>query len=304
MRKTSQSGGRFSPSLNALHSFEAAARLQSLTRAAEELNVTVSAVAFQVRQVEQALGTKLVGRSGRALEVSAAGARLASELAGPFEAIRQTTDRFRASDAAAQVVTISMLTSFASMWLLPRLPELEAACPDLELRISTGARRVRLLSEGVDCAIRCGEGRWEGLDAIPLFPQILAPICHPSYLAKAGALLAPAELERHSLVVNRDRPTDWEEWLARLGLSALAPAAIHYVEGRELALAAVRSGLGIGLLDAPMLARELRAGELVQVLDPVLDSGWSHCFVTPSGHRLSKACRTFRDWIVEAASSE
>ncbi|MDQ4086536.1 MAG: LysR substrate-binding domain-containing protein [Pseudomonadota bacterium] len=287
--------------MNALHTFEVAARLKSLTRAAEELHVTVPAVAFQVRQVEQVLGLKLIGRSGRSVEISREGVALAAELAAPFDAIRRTAERYRSLATRRDVVTVSMLPSFASMWLLPRLPELQAAFPRLDLRISTSERRVRLISEGMDCAIRCGEGQWPGLEATHLFPQRLAPLCHPSYLARAAPLTNAGDLAAHSLIGNRTRPAEWDEWISAAGASAAKP--VQLLENRELVLAAIRAGLGIGLLDVSVLQREIRAGDLVQPFRQELHTGWGHFFVSPAGRQLSSACEAFRNWIVEQAAS-
>jgi DNA-binding transcriptional LysR family regulator len=301
LSSTSLPRGRTAPSLNALQTFEAAARLGSLTKAADELSVTVPAVAFQVRQVEAALGTRLIARAGRSVEVSAEAAALARELSAPFEAIRRSVERFRAAPPAG-IVTVSMLPSFAAMWLLPRLPELEAACPEIELRISTSTRRVRLEAEGIDCAIRCGEGGWDGVEAALLFPQRLAPLCHPAWLERFGAPASAADLAGHSLIAIRDRQSEWNAWFAAFAPDAPAPAAAHLVDGRELALAAIRSGLGVGLLDVAVLQRELRRGELAQLLPNALDTGWSHFLLTPSGSVPSPACRRFRDWLLAAAA--
>jgi len=285
--------------LNALHTFEAAARLKSLTLAAEELNVTVSAVAFQVKQVEQVLGLKLIGRSGRSIEVSREGALLAAELAAPFDAIRRTAERHRSLATAPDVVTVSVLPSFASMWLLPRLPELYSALPHLDLRISTSERRVRLIREGIDCAIRCGEGGWPDLETTHLFPQRLAPLCHASYVARTGPLATPGGMGAHSLIGNRTRPSDWEDWFSTAEARALQP--VQLLENRELVLSAVRAGLGIGLLDVSVLQREIRAGDLIQPFKEELHTGWSHFFVRPAGPQLSSACAAFRDWVIEQA---
>ncbi|HEX9946591.1 MAG TPA: LysR substrate-binding domain-containing protein [Allosphingosinicella sp.] len=303
MSRASLPRGRTSPSLNALQTFEAAARLGSLTKAADELSVTVSAVAFQVRQVESALGTRLIARAGRSVEVSAEAGALARELCAPFEAIRRSVARFR-SAPPADVVTVSMLPSFASMWLLPRLSELEAACPEVELRISTSTRRVRLEAEGIDCAIRCGEGGWDGVEAALLFPQLLAPLSHPAHVERFGSPASAADLAGHSLVAIRDRQPEWDEWFATFAPGTPAPAPAHLVDGRELALAAVRSGLGVGLLDVSVLGRELRRGDLVQMLPHALDTGWSHFLLTPSGSVPSPACRRFGDWLKAAARAD
>lgn len=301
LRKTAFSGGRLAPSLNALHTFEAAARLRSLTRAAEELHVTVSAVAFQVKQVEQVLGVKLIARAGRTVDVTREGAALAAELSAPFDAIRRTAQRYRSLPAPADVVTVSMLPSFASMWLLPRLFDLQAAYPRLDLRISTSERRVRLMSEGIDCAIRCGPGGWAELEATYLFPQRLAPLCHASYTARAAPLATPADLVAHSLIGNRARPSEWEDWSSTA--SASTPQPVQLVENRELVLSSIRAGLGIGLLDVSVLQKEIEGGDLIQPFDKELDTGWSHFFVNPAGRPLSSACEVFRDWIIAQARS-
>jgi DNA-binding transcriptional LysR family regulator len=300
LRKTANSRQRPAPSLNALHTFEAAARLKSLTRAAEELSVTVSAVAFQIKQVEQVLGLKLIGRAGRAVEVSREGASLAAELAAPFDAIRRTAERYRSLAKSADVVTVSVLPSFASMWLLPRLPELSSALPRLDLRISTSERRARLISEGIDCAIRCGEGAWPDLEVTRLFPQRLAPLCHGSYLAKFRPPVSAEDLAAHSLIGNRSRPSDWEAWLSAAGASA--PEPVQMMENRELVLSAVRAGLGIGLLDVSVLRREIVAGDLIQPFQYEVETGWCHCFVSPGGRQLSSACEAFRNWMIEQAT--
>jgi LysR family glycine cleavage system transcriptional activator len=299
LKKTAFSRGRMAPSLNALHTFEAAARLWSLTKAAEELNVTVSAVAFQIRQVEQAFGLKLIARSGRSVDVSREGVLLAAELAGPFDAIRSTAERYQSLATSPDVVTVSVLPSFASMWLLPRLPELQAKFPGLDLRISTSERRVKLISERIDCAIRCGSGEWPELEATYLFPQRLAPLCHASYIARTGPLTNAQDLTAHALIANRTRPSEWDEWLSAADATAAKP--VQLVDNRELVLSAIRAGLGIGMLDVSVLERELSAGDLIQPFQEELHTGWGHFFVSPAGRQLSSACEVFRSWVLEQA---
>jgi LysR family glycine cleavage system transcriptional activator len=283
------------PSLKALRSFEAAARLESLTLAAQELNVSVSAVAFQVRQVEAGLECKLLRRDGRGLAATEAGKALARELRAAFAQIDASLASFRSS--AKRVVTVSMLPSFAALWLLPRLAGFRAAYPDYEVQILTSDRRVNLDAEQVDCAIRCGPGDWPGLRADLLFPQRLAPMCSPSHPAVQQGLSAAAQRD---MIVNSRHDHEWSGWFAAIGVDAPAPPQGQRLDGRELIAEAVLAGLGIALVEAAMFARQVRDGVLVQ-LGPAVDTGWSHYLVTPGAASACPPRDAFREWLLSEA---
>ena len=283
------------PSLKALRSFEAAARLESLTLAAQELNVSVSAVAFQVRQVEASLECRLLTRSGRRLAATDAGKALARELGAAFAEIDASLSRFRSG--AKRLVTVSMLPSFAALWLLPRLPGFRAACPEFDVRILTSDRRVNLNAEQVDCAIRCGPGNWPGLRAELLFPQKLAPMCSPGHPAARNGLSAAAE---EDIIVNSRHADEWANWFSASGIDAPDPPRGRRLDGRELIAEAVLAGLGIGLMDVSIFARHIRDGELVQ-LEPAVHTGWSHYLVAAEGAPPSPPRDAFREWILASA---
>ena len=289
--------GQFKPSLKALQSFEAAARLESLTLAARELNVSVSAIAFQVRQVEEGLGRKLLGRNGRGLVATSEGRALAEELGAAFAQVASSLARYRAADA--NVVTVSMLPSFASLWLLPRLGAFRAGHSEVEVRILTSERRVNLEAEQVDCAIRCGEGRWPGLKARLLFPQQLAPLCSPGLdAARTGRGIGAAREEE--LIVNSRHKDEWRDWFRGVDMDAADPVRGQRLEGRELIAEAVLAGLGIGLMDVSIFARQVAAGELVQ-LGPAVHTGWNHYFVEPEAASLKPSVEAFRSWLFSLA---
>jgi LysR family transcriptional regulator, glycine cleavage system transcriptional activator len=284
------------PSLKALRSFEAAARLESLTLAAHELNVSVSAVAFQVRQVETGLGRKLLTRNGRGLAATEPGKALARELAAAFARIDSSLSRFRSR--AKRVVTVSMLPSFAALWLLPRLAGFRASCPEYDVRILTSNRRVNLNAEQVDCAIRCGPGHWPGLRAEPLFPQELAPMCSPAHPAvRVGVAAAAPE----DMIVNARHAGEWSDWFSASGIHAPDAPQGQRLDGRELIAEAVLAGLGIGLMDVSIFARHLKDGELVQ-LDRAVHTGWSHYLVTPDDAPASPPREAFREWLLSRAN--
>jgi LysR family transcriptional regulator, glycine cleavage system transcriptional activator len=287
----------FQPSLKALRSFEAAARLESLTLAAQELNVSVSAVAFQVRQVEAGLGQKLLARSGRAVAVTESGKALARELGAAFASIDSALTRFRTG--AKRSVTVTMLPSFAALWLLPRLAGFKAAHPEYDVRILTSDRLVNLRAEQVDCAIRCGPGRWPGLRSETLFPQRLAPMCSPAHPAAGKSVAAAAARD---LIVNSRHASEWSDWSSAVGIPVAAPPQGQRLDGRELIAEAVLAGLGIGLMDVSIFARHLRDGELVQ-LDPAVHTGWNHSLVVPEGAAASPPREAFREWLLSKAAA-
>ena len=279
------------PSLKALRSFEAAARLESLTLAAQELNVSVSAVAFQVRQVEAALECRLLTRNGRRLAATDAGKSLALELGDAFARIDASLSTF--SRGAKRVVTVSMLPSFAALWLLPRLARFRTAHPDCEVRILTSDRLVNLTAERVDCAVRCGPGNWPGLRAELLFPQKLAPMCSPIHQAARSGVAAAAD---EDLIVNSRRAGEWSAWFSASGVPTPDPPQGQRLDGRELIAEAVLAGLGIGLMDVSIFARHIRDGELLQ-LAPAVHTGWSHYLVIPEGAPASPPRESFREWV-------
>jgi DNA-binding transcriptional LysR family regulator len=288
-------GRGFEPSLKALRSFEAAVRLQSLTLAAQELNVSVSAVAFQVRQVEAVLGQKLLTRNGRALAATEPAKALARDLQAAFAQIDASLSKFRSG--AARVVTVGMLSSFAALWLLPRLGSFRAMHPDIDVRILTSERLVNLDAEQVDCAIRCGRGSWLGLRAELLFPQELAPVCRPAHPAAGKSVSAAAP---EDMIVNSRHPAEWSDWFSACNIKALDLARGQRLDGRELIAEAVLAGLGIGLMDVSIFARQIRDGELVQ-LGPAVHTGWDHYLVTSEKGSSSGPREAFRDWIIVQA---
>ncbi len=270
-------------------------RLESLTLAAQELNVSVSAIAFQVRQVEASLGHKLLQRNGRGLAATDPGKALARELSAAFAQVDASLSRFRSGEA--RVVTVSMLPSFASLWLLPRLGSFRARFPLFDVRILTSDRLVNLNAEPVDCAIRCGRGNWAGLRAELLFPQELAPVCRPTH--PAAGTHAPA-LAQEELIVNSRHPAEWSDWFSAFGIQSPDPVRGQRLDGRELIAEAVLAGLGIGLMDVSIFARQIQDGELVQ-LDAAVHTGWNHYLVTPETGSSSAPREAFRDWITAQA---
>lgn len=267
----------------------------SLTRAGEELGVSVSAVSFQLREVELALGRRLIARKGRGLRIDPLAAELAAQMFEPFRQLQSTVARLR-RPPAPESVTVAMLPSFAAVWFLPRLSRFTAGNPDIDVRVITGSRLVDFEQEPADCALRCGPEAWAGLDCDPLFEQVFAPVASQSYLDQAGMPKGPAELSGLRLILTDGRAEEWHEWLELAGISNVGKLVGHQVDSRDLALQAVEAGLGVGLLDLSLISDRLGTGQLIQLSPVELRSGWKHWFVTPAGvtnHRVDR----LRRWV-------
>ena len=245
--------------LNALRAFEASARHLSFTRAASELNVTQTAVAAQVKNLEARLGTPLFRRLPRGLALTDEGEALLPMLTDAFGRIAQMLDRFQGGNYR-EPLTVGAVGTFAVGWLLPRLAAFERAHPFVDMRLLTHNNRVEVAAEGLDYAIRFGDGAWHGIHADPLFDAPLSPVCAPDW---ASRLSTPADLVRHPLLRSY-RADEWGRWFAAAGVADV-PLFRGPVFDSSLALAAAAAqGAGVALLPVRLFDADIRNGRLVQ----------------------------------------
>src|SRR4051812_22186491 len=237
--------------LNALRAFEASARHLSFTRAGLELFVSQAAISHQIKGLEERLGVALFRRPPRGLALTDEGAALVPVLTEAFDRIGGTLERF-ADGRFQEVLTIGVVGTFATGWLLPRLPDFAARHPEVDLRLLTNNNRVDLAGEGLDLAIRFGEGAWHGVDAVPLVEAPLTPLCAPPV---ARRLKAPADLARETLLRSY-RPDEWPRWFAAAGTPAPQVQGPVFDSSPTMAAAAA-GGAGVALLPATMFTREL-----------------------------------------------
>ncbi len=284
------------PPLNGLRAFEAAARHLSLTRAAEELGVTQAAVSHQVKGLEDALGTKLFRRLTRALALTSAGAALAPELNAAFVRISMAVDRAREREAKG-TIRLSLLTTIALTFLVPRLGRFAARHPAIELRLETSARLVDFDREPVDAAIRYGTGDYPGLHADRLFDDTLTPLCAP---ALARKIRKPADVLAHPLLDDHILYDEWGVWLAAAGIPVRQPrkrAAVF--DSTRVAVEAAMEGMGIALGAPFLFSAEIASGRLVQPLPLVVPAGKSYWLVCRNQDVERPTVKAFRDWMLE-----
>ena len=278
--------------LNALRAFEVAARHLNFTRAAMELHLSPTAVSQHVKNLEGRLGMKLFRRLPRGLALTDEGHALLPVLADSFARISATLEGFKEA-RRREVLSVGAVGTFAVGWLLPHLRDFQRAHPFVDLRIFTNNNRVDLAGEGLDFAVRFGDGNWHATDAVPLTAALLAPVCAPTI---AERLHEPRDLGREALLRSY-RADEWSAWFTAAGLEAPIVRGVIFDSSLAMAEAAAQ-GTGVALLPSSMFSRDLRSGRLVKVFDLEIDAG-SYWLTRLKSRRTTAAMRAFREWIVE-----
>ena len=286
------------PSLNGLRAFEAAARHLSFTRAADELNVTQTAVSHLIRRLEEQLDIKLFVRRNRALELTHEAQDYLPAVRTAFEDLRRATARLRRPERDG-VLTVSTTASLAAKWLVTRVAGFQDANPGIEVRISTSSHLVDFQREEVDMAVRYGLGSWPGLRANWLMAEDIFPVCSPSLLTGENALHTPADLDHHTLLHASASREDWQLWLTAAGLPASIAArrGLTFDQSFMTSQAAVE-GLGVAMGRARLVEADIAAGLLVVPFDVVLPTDAGYYIVAPEATADTPKIALFRDWLI------
>jgi LysR family glycine cleavage system transcriptional activator len=294
---------RASPSLNALRAFVTIARHRNLKAAASELFVTPSALSHQIRGLEETLEVRLFDRSPTGLTLTPAGESLLPQLAEGFELIDRAIIQLQRRRHHDELLSISMLSTFAMRWFIPRLSSFQRLHPEIEVRISTSVSLVDFAREDIDCAIRSGNGDWPGLHTVYLFSETLAPVCSPKLLSDGAPLQKPEDLVRHTLLQARLRPDDWHIWLHAAGAGDISPAHELEFETRNFAIQAAVDGVGIAIVDPSLVGEELRAGKLVMPFEHTLTQDNAYYFVCPQENRGLPRIQALENWLLKQADN-
>jgi len=281
--------------LNALRAFEAAARHLNFTRAAIELCVSQGAVSHQVAQLERRLGTPLFRRLPRGLALTDEGLALVPVLAEAFDKVGSTLERFQGGQMR-EVLTIGVVGTFASGWLLDRVADFTTLHPHIDLRLMTNNNRVDLAGEGLDCAIRFGDGAWHGTHAERIMAAPLAVLCAPAIARRLEG--SPAALARETLLRSY-RADEWPRWFALAG-HACPPLRGPVFDSSVLMVAAAMAGQGVALAPVAMFERELRMERIVIAFPETLTVG-GYWLTRLNSRAESPAMRLFRDWLMGVA---
>ncbi|WP_345815836.1 LysR family transcriptional regulator [Paraburkholderia sp. PREW-6R] len=282
--------------LNALRAFESSARHLSFTRAAAELNVTQAAVSQQVRSLEERLGTTLFKRLPRGLAMTDEGLALRPVLTDAFDRIEAVLKQFEGGHFH-EVLTVGVVGTFAVGWLMPRLNSFRKAHPFVELRLLTNNNLVDLATEGLDFAIRFGDGTWPGSRARHLLDAPLALLCTPEVAAR---LSSPEDIANETLLRSY-RADDWMNWFDAAGIPP-RPVRGPVFDSSRLMVEAAMQGAGIALAPALMFDHEINTGRLVRPFRVEVHAG-SYWLTWLKGKPMTAAMLLFSQWIVKEATS-
>jgi len=284
-------------SLRALHAFSLLARHGRAALAAEKLGVSPSALSHLMRKLESELGATLVHRDGRGLTLTEEGERLSLSLGDAFERIENAVDSFRRRGRTE--LRISTVSTFATRWLIPRLPRFQEAQPDVELLLSTSTRIIDLDRENYDCAIRLGTGNWPGVESHLLWKEHLAVAVAPSLLSGKD----PTDfsvLNGFRLLHSASRRNDWTVWLEAAGLSHPDTRSGMVLQSRDLAIQAAIAGMGAIVIDRRFVSQELEAGHLIMPDWKLVELDTGYWFVRSPARTLTRPVAAFRDWLQTA----
>ena len=289
------------PPLNSLRAFEAASRHLSFQKAAEELNVTPSALSYQIKTLEDYLGQNVFERGNRQVNLTEAGRNIQPFIADGFEQFSAAMKQLHA-DTPDNVIVVSCGPSHAAKWLAPRLYRFADAHPGLELRISASLQLVDFARDNVDVALRFGPGGYIGLHEEKMFDESLTAMLTPQLLSQGAALLSPDDLASYQLLHDDSvrymgYSIGWIEWLQKAGTKSVnGKKGLRFTHADHCIEAAV-NGAGVAMARIGLAAGDVTAGRLVRPFDIEIDTGLATYFVCPPAHMEREKNRKFRDWL-------
>ena len=294
--------------LNALRAFEAAARNQSFSAAAVEMNVTPAAVGQLVRGLEEWLGMSLFHRttSGKVrLVVTEAAQAALPDIRAGFDRLNLGLARLKDSSTHG-ALTVTVSPAFASKWLLPRLERFQHAWPETDVRLDTSHKTVDFVVQGIDIGVRYGKGQWPGLSAEKLMDEEVYPVCSPAFLRKAK-LKQPTDLAGQTLIHDMTMDASagfasWDAWLAHCGISGVSTDRGMRINNSAAVLQAAIDGQGIALARSVMACDDVASGRLIRLFPAIQFESALAYFIVYRPECISKPkLEAFRNWLLQEA---
>jgi LysR family glycine cleavage system transcriptional activator len=281
------------PPLSSMRLFEAAGRHLSFKAAAEDLNITPSAISHGVQTLEEWLGVELFVRGNRSLSLTEAGAVYLPQVQAALDLLSRASETVPGRKPTGRL-TVSVPPTFGMRWLLPRLRRFNERHPRIEVTVDTSQRRVEFSRDGIDVAIRMGRGDWAGLHATCLVRERLVPVCAP---AVAATIRSADDLRRATLLHVTRAGEDWAAWGGLAGIDLSAAAGGLRFDTIQMALEAAVAGIGVALGRLPRVEPDFAAHRLVPVLGPPLVCATGYWLVMQRETVMRPEVNAFRKWI-------
>lgn len=293
------------PSLQALACFDAAARHESYTRAAQELALTQSAVSRQITALEEFLGLALFRRTRHGVALTERGAEYALQVAPRLQGLEQDTLDVMSTQGRGGSIHLAAVPTFATRWLIPRLPELKALHPEITVHIETRTRPFMFADTPFDAALYSGTtaqvSNWAGTRSVQLLAEDVVPVCSPRFLG-AQKTLTPQAIAQLPLLQQSTRPDGWRQWFEAVGVTApLALSGPRY-ELFSMTAAAAAHGMGLALVPRLLIEAELARGELVVACQQPLRGERAYYLVTPERSDERPVMKSFLAWLQQTAT--
>jgi DNA-binding transcriptional LysR family regulator len=291
------------PSTAALTVFEAAARHQSYTKAADELAVTQGAVCRQIASLESFMGVRLFQRSSRGVALTDAGIGYARQVRARLDEVERDALELMAHGGVGGTLELGVVPTFATKWLLPRLPSFVREHPGIHVNLTARTRSFLFDDTPFDAAIHAGSGAWPGTESEFLMEESLVAVCSP-LLAATRRNFTRTDWQRHTLLQQSTRPYAWREWFAARGMQIEGDLAGPRLELFSMLAEAAIHGMGIALVPPFLVQEELSRGLLVVVAKEPVPSGRSYYLIYPERKSGSAALRAFGEWLQQQVGRE
>jgi DNA-binding transcriptional LysR family regulator len=287
------------PSTAALVAFESAARHQSFTKAADELNLTQSAICRQIGGLESFLNVELFRRSQRGVILTEAGAAYSRKVAAQLDAVERDTLALMGNQGTTSI-ELAVVPTFGTQWLLPRLRVFQHLHPEVTVHLTNRTRPFLFADTHFDAAIYYGDAEWSGTEAHFLMHEHLLPVCSPALLGDTP--MTVEQIAALPLLQQTTRPYAWRQWFAAQGMSVARDMTGPRLELFSMLAQAARHEMGIALIPPFLIQRELEEGNLVVALDrAVPNNDRAYYLMVPERKAESAALKAFRDWLLGEA---
>ncbi|WP_145254265.1 LysR family transcriptional regulator [Pseudomonas sp. DE0157] len=289
------------PSTTALVCFEAAARHESFTKAAQELSLTQGAVCRQIGSLEGFLNVELFRRSHRGVKLTEAGLSYSRQVAAQLDAVERDTLSVMRQQGAS-VIELAVVPTFGTQWLLPRLMDFQQRQPDVTVNLTNRTRPFLFADTSFDAAIYFGDGDWSGTRSHRLMGENPVPVCSPALLGGRQTLQAH-DIAQLSLLQQSTRPYAWRQWFSSVGISVATDMTGPRLELFSMLAQAAMHAMGVALIPPFLIQRELGEGRLVVANRHVLRSDRAYYLMIPERRVESTTLDAFREWLVAQAAN-